>query len=171
MTQDKEPKYNRAVDEYFAKEAKKQIDSLLPIAKHSIKYYPGEEIDHFFQRCLDFYYSPLEEGMSGNVGHILYRLSDYLPLEKRQKIVIYPSDTGSIIQDGEPWDTLQDWRKDWENRYPYIPYFPISTKRLSGEIILALQSGAKDQDTRKIIRRKLTSPAWERSRNRSRRPS
>lgn len=88
-------------------------------------------IDEFFSWALLPYYTPYLPGdfyrLSQNAGHIIYRLSDFLTEEERQKIAIYPSEKGSMIikmlSGNVQWDSLEDWRKSWEKEHPIIPNF------------------------------------------------
>lgn len=76
---------------------------------------PGMDIGHVFSMSLLGYYDAMWGGLDRNAGHIIYRLSDHIPQEEREKISIYPSETGSIVMDAfGPWDSLEDWRKQWK---------------------------------------------------------
>jgi len=85
-------------------------------------------VEWFFHCALLPYYQPIDwDGMNIDAGHIIYRLSDFLPEEKRSKIEIYPNPHGgSLIINDYPWDSLEDWRKQWEKYHSYIP--PIIKK-------------------------------------------
>lgn len=79
----------------------------------------ADPIETFFFYALGPYYCPVGwDGIKRNAGHIIYRLSDFLPEEKRSNIAIYPSEHGSLIVNNYPWDSLGDWRKKWEKHYP-----------------------------------------------------
>lgn len=80
----------------------------------------------FFATVLDGYYSPMMNGMDGEVGHLLYRLADHLSVEERDQILIYPSENGSVLcaipgLGTSAWDSLEDWRRRWELDCPDIP--------------------------------------------------
>jgi hypothetical protein len=77
----------------------------------------------FFGHVLLGYYSPMFDHLTRDVGDVVYRLSDFLSDTERQAINIYPSDLGSLIVDGDRWDSLEDWRLAWERNRPLIPYF------------------------------------------------
>jgi hypothetical protein len=85
-------------------------------------------VEWFFHCALLPYYQPIDwDGMNIDAGHIIYRLSDFLPEEKRSKIEIYPNPHGgSLIINDYHWDSLEDWRKQWEKYHSYIP--PIIKK-------------------------------------------
>ncbi len=75
-----------------------------------------EKIKLFFKLALQGYYSPMTDGMKGDAGHIIYRLSDHLTLEERLAIEVYP------------YITLEGWRIDWERHHPQG--IPIITVKL-----------------------------------------
>jgi len=86
------------------------------------------DLDGFFRNALLPFYDVMWFSLRGQAGHILYRLSDSVPEEKRKKIAIYSSREGSLILDPRngdiddyKWDSLEDWRKLWEKIHPYIP--------------------------------------------------
>lgn len=83
------------------------------------------EIDQesFFSQALLGFYDAMWEGMNVTAGHIVYRLSDSVPRERREAMMIYPSSNGSIITENGNWDSLEDWRKQWEKYHPHIPEF------------------------------------------------
>jgi hypothetical protein len=57
-------------------------------------------------------------------GHILYRISDFVPEQLRRKIQVYESDKGSLIEKNlisTRWASLEDWRKVWKDKHPIIP--------------------------------------------------
>lgn len=89
----------------------------------------------FFSGILVGFYDAMWSGIKEEVGHILYRLCEFVSLEERQMMMIYPSDDGSIIDihdtlSGEPvfWDSLEDWRHQWEEYHPVIPEFDFQKK-------------------------------------------
>jgi hypothetical protein len=77
----------------------------------------------FSYALLPYYEDVFWDGMKAEAGHIIYRISDLLPLEKRHCIEIYPSSHGSICINDHYWDSLEDWRKQWEVYNPVIPDF------------------------------------------------
>lgn len=74
------------------------------------------------------YYDAMHGGLKTDAGHVLYRLSDHVPEEERRSMEIYPSRDGSLTVEGNPWDSLEDWRRAWEKHYPFIP--PIDFQAL-----------------------------------------
>jgi len=89
----------------------------------------------FFSYALLGFYDAMWDGLNGTAGHIIYRLSDAIEKSQRETMHIYPSSTGSIIiiergmgeDEGVRWDSLEDWRKQWERDNPVIPEY---TKQL-----------------------------------------
>jgi len=77
----------------------------------------------FFSLALESYFSPLCDGPFAEMGHIIYRLSDFLLEEERKSILIYPNDDGQILLGSVLWLSLEDWRNEWSLHYPDIPYF------------------------------------------------
>lgn len=73
------------------------------------------------------YYDALHGGLETAVGHALYRLSDHVPEEERHSMKIYPSLDGSLTVGGNPWDSLEDWRREWKKEYPFIPLINFQT--------------------------------------------
>lgn len=96
------------------------------------------DIRHFFMDGLVGYYDCMFSGMSTEVGHLMYRLSDFVPLEQRQIMMIYPSTNGSIIAEDGTWDSLEDFRKAWEGHFSEIPEFDLRIAVPELEPILAL---------------------------------
>lgn len=82
------------------------------------------DLETFFSMALLPFYDVMWTGLKRDVGHVIYRLSDFVPEEERCQIGIYPSRTGSII-DGKYglWNSLVDWRRQWERQHLYIPEF------------------------------------------------
>jgi hypothetical protein len=94
----------------------------------------------FFKHTLEPYYSPIFDGLNTNVGDVVYRLSDYLTEEERQLMIAYPSEQGSLVFDDNPWDSLEDWRKQWEhNRQNSIPDFDFQHKLNTNNILELIQ--------------------------------
>jgi hypothetical protein len=79
--------------------------------------------DVFFSSALMGFYDPTYMGLGTEAGHIVYRLSDHLSEAERSTIKIYPSPTGSLSINGNRWDSLEDWRKEWESLPDEIPHF------------------------------------------------
>src|SRR5687767_6019427 len=80
----------------------------------------------FFILALEGYYSPMLDGMNRDVGHFLYRLSDLMPAEDRAKLKIYPNyESGSLVDNGVRWDTLEDFRREWAKSNPHIPQLDL----------------------------------------------
>jgi len=109
------------------------LDTLLMVHALSNNMEPEELLDLFFDYGLTPYYSPLDAGLDVSVGHFIYRLSDRMPEEKRKRIMIYPSPGGSLVcyEDYDPesptrWATLEDFRREWEEKNPTIPTFEKS---------------------------------------------
>lgn len=98
---------------------------------------PDFTMESFFSFALLGYYDAMHGGMDATAGHILYRLSDFIEAEERKKIAVYPSQTGSIINNHEGevdeeffegeekdrWDSLEDWRKLWKGQNRFIPEY------------------------------------------------
>lgn len=57
-------------------------------------------------------------GMSHVVGHIVFRLSDFVDETQRKGIVLYPDKRGNLIDNGELCDSLEDWRQHWMLSHP-----------------------------------------------------
>lgn len=68
------------------------------------------KLKFFFMQALYPFYDCMWDGMETKVGHIIYRLSDLVPIELRTKIVCYLGK-----------DTLENFRKEWEENYNNIP--------------------------------------------------
>jgi hypothetical protein len=83
------------------------------------------EMDFFFFCALMPYYQTeeCETYLDQLAGHVIYRLSDSIPKEKREIMHVYPNNEGSLIIDEHKWDSLEDWRKQWEHINPVIPEF------------------------------------------------
>jgi len=91
-----------------------------------------------FSAILVGYYDCMWGGMDRDVGHLLYRLSDFIGEEERRQMMIYPSEDGMIFDyDLFLWDSLEDWRKQWEKSHPIIPEFDFQ-KHLEAIQILRL---------------------------------
>lgn len=89
-----------------------------------VKKEPDFTLRLFFACGLEGYYSPLWSGMTKDCGDVLYRLSDFIPRQQRETMPIYPSPEGSIVnEDGGVWDSLEDWRMQWEKQNESIPFF------------------------------------------------
>jgi hypothetical protein len=69
-------------------------------------------------------------------GHLIYRLSDYMPKPDREKVPNYPDDEGKIIIDGNKWSSLEDWREWWSKTFQPIPNLSeiIGTKYLVDDV-------------------------------------
>jgi len=96
------------------------------------------DLERFFSLAIMPFYDCMHGGIERMAGHVLYRLSDFLPLEHRKDIYIYPDSSdssGSLVVDDSSWHSLEDWRKEWESLNPHIPSL---TKSLPGEIIKLL---------------------------------
>lgn len=78
-------------------------------------------LEPFFSRALVPFYDAMWDGLDTTAGHVIYRLSDLVPEEKRRNIAIYPASTGSLIIEQWNWATLEDWRKEWERYHKDIP--------------------------------------------------
>lgn len=87
-------------------------------------------LQYFFSFGLLGYYDCMWDGMRVEAGHVLYRLSDLIDKSEREKIEVYPSRCGSLTVDesGYSWDSLEDWRKLWEESHPTIPQFDFQKK-------------------------------------------
>lgn len=83
----------------------------------------SESMKSFFGLALVSHYDCMWEGLRIEAGHMIYRLSDQIPPERRQTIPIYPYEDGSIKRQDGNWDSLEDWRKQWEKYNPNIPEF------------------------------------------------
>lgn len=80
------------------------------------------------------YYDAMWDGLTEEAGHIIYRLSDFLPVDKRMRLSVFSSKDGSIVElmgDGDEWlvsASLEDWRKEWRRAHKEIPH--VFRKRL-----------------------------------------
>lgn len=81
-----------------------------------------------FRLSLLGFYDCMWGGMKVEVGHILYRLSDFINESERKRIWIYPSETGMIVDDYGRCDSLEDWRRQWAKIHPIIPEFNFTNK-------------------------------------------
>ena len=54
-------------------------------------------------------------------GKILFRLSDLIVQDKRRGMKVFPSEHGSLNDDGIRWMSLEEWRKVYQEMYPDIP--------------------------------------------------
>ena len=96
--------------------------SYLRILAQDYKDNPNLTAEWFFSFALLGYYDAMWDGLNGTAGHIIYRLSDAIEQPQRKIMAIYPKSTGSIIRkEVDRWDSLEDWRKQWENLHPVIP--------------------------------------------------
>jgi hypothetical protein len=95
-----------------------------------------------FTSMLCGYYDCMWGGLQRDIGHVIYRLSDLLSEDERRQMKIYPSSDGSIlVEEGDRWDSLEDWRKLWEKSHPIIPEFDFQ-KHLEATQILGLPETA-----------------------------
>jgi len=83
----------------------KSIELLFSIAIKPFVDHPEDEYD----------------SVDTEVGHILYRISDFIPEGQRKTIAIYPFDEGSLTIDDTRWYSLEDFRKFWKSINPIIP--------------------------------------------------
>lgn len=113
------------------KDLKELANRLEKVVKEDPTY---NAVKGFFFWALDHYYTSYAGpndfyGITKNVGHIIYRLSDFIPKEERKNIPVDPArptnkDAKLMMEmsDGAiPWVSLEDWRKEWEKDHPYIP--------------------------------------------------
>jgi len=84
---------------------------------------PELSVEFFFRFALLGYYDGMWSGLQRICGDVVYRLSDFVLPEDRKKMLIYPSSNGSLITDDCPWDSLEDWRGEWEKSRGAIPFF------------------------------------------------
>lgn len=83
----------------------------------------SKSMKSFFGLALVSHYDCMWEGLRAEAGHVIYRLSDQISPERRQTIPIYPYSEGSIRRPDGNWDSLEDWRKRWEECNSIIPKF------------------------------------------------
>jgi hypothetical protein len=109
------------------------LDTLLIVHGLADGNDPDTLLELFFDFGLTPYYSPLHAGIDTSIGNFIYRLSDRVPEEKRKRITLYPSPGGSLVcyEDYDPenptrWDTLEDFRREWEKSHTAIPAFEKS---------------------------------------------
>lgn len=98
------------------------IDWLRTLASQH-KDNPELSVEIFFKFALVGYYDTMWSGLQRICGDFVYRLSDFIPLEDRKKMLIYPSRNGSLIIDDHLCDSLEDWRGKWEKSRGAIPFF------------------------------------------------
>jgi hypothetical protein len=81
----------------------------------------------FLLRTLGEWDSPMCDGMDTPVGHLLYRLTDFMDPDERRRIRLFRSDDGK--------DTVEDWRREWESLYsgciPEIPQAQLQSIQLA----------------------------------------
>lgn len=89
------------------------------------KFRVDGNLERFFSDSLKPFYGAMYAGLRPNAGHVLYRLSDFVDEQERNKIPIYPGSDGSLDvpyeQEGgeatySKWNSLEDWRKSWEQK-------------------------------------------------------
>lgn len=73
---------------------------------------PNLSTELFFSVALIPYYSPMWEGLDQQAGDVIYVLSEFVPEEKRRTMYVYPSSTGSLLEEDVKWDSLEDWRAE-----------------------------------------------------------
>jgi hypothetical protein len=85
----------------------------------------GEQgnLEMFFMFALLPYYEFISyDGLDRRTGHVIYNLSNFVKQEDREKIIVFRTEKGSIVdEEGKAWDSLEDWRKQWEKINPVIP--------------------------------------------------
>lgn len=121
----------------------KMVYDIDNVIKAVNSYKEHRDIKGFFiQLLLPLYSSEASEYdfIDPNVRHVIYRLSDFVPESERRNIEIYPSPNGSVIINGCPWASLEDWRKEWEIHNPFIPEY---IKLLPPEDLLKLREELK----------------------------
>lgn len=84
------------------------------IAEHAENF--NNPVESFFMWALEPYYSPLWDGGDRGVLDIVYRLSDRISQVERRRIMVYPSPTGEILLEDGRWDSLEQFRREWENQ-------------------------------------------------------
>jgi len=108
-----------------------------------------KDIKLFFLMALTPYFDSIAyEGLDPRVANFLYRLSDFLSEERRRQIEIYPACAGEnadVLIDGNPWYSLEEWRKMWEKKnapYP-IPHISFAKKLEKRDLLFLLPVYAK----------------------------
>lgn len=98
------------------------IDWLRTLASQ-YKDNPELSAEFFFEFALVGYYDAMWSGLQRICGDFVYRLSDFVLLGDRKKMLIYPSSNGSLVTDDGSWDSLEDWRRKWEKSRGVIPFY------------------------------------------------
>jgi hypothetical protein len=135
MEKDKQQELNKQIikvyeenKQRYEKESGYLPDSTLETLRELVylhRDHPDEiSVEYVFKQALLGYYDPMWNGLRQEAGDIIFRLSDFIPREEREKIDVYPSQNGSLSIRGWQYDSLEDWRKQWEeDRGGNIPYF------------------------------------------------
>lgn len=89
-----------------------------------------------FRLGLVGFYDCMWDSMKVEVGHILYRLSDFVDESERKQIWIYPSKIGTIVDEYDRCDSLEDWRKQWAKMHHIIPEFDLTKKLKTHELLV-----------------------------------
>jgi hypothetical protein len=98
----------------------------------------------FFANLVLANYDCMFDGLDEEVGHIAFRLSDFLPEAERQHLMVYPAENGSVItEDVGKWDSLEDWRNYWQTHHSPIPEFDF--RRGLGVLALLELTGGIDE--------------------------
>ena len=103
---------------------------------------PNFSKQSLFSHALLGYYDVMWSGLESVTADLIYRLSDFVPEDERKTMHIYPSPDGSIVRGDGKWDSLEDWREQWEKHRrirlksdsSYTPLLPLGTDDL-GRII------------------------------------
>ena len=94
------------------------------------QFTPAELRSHFLMQTIGRWTDPFCEGMAGDVGHALYRITDLMDPEERAAIEVYPGENG--------WETVEDWRREWERLHPGgIPQLSAEDLKYARTAILA----------------------------------
>jgi hypothetical protein len=100
-------------DEYYEYDIAR-LKGLLSNLKKDKELDNFTKLEIFFDLILTPYYFPescSNGDITANAGHIIYRISDSIPLEIRERIKVYSN------------DSLEDWRKEWASGGAVIPNF------------------------------------------------
>ena len=114
------------------------ISYLKRLSHHCLNVFHDDLVEaraSLFRLGLVGFYDCMWDGMKVEVGHILYRLSDFIEKTERKLIWVYPSENGTIIDEYGWCDSLEDWRQQWEKMHPIIPEFDFTNKLKARELL------------------------------------
>ena len=106
------PDSNRHNTSMFALDAEhvRSLLSLLNSLRATGEMSEPELRAFFMQHAIGEWYSPLCDGMDTQIGHVLYRLTDFVEAEERASV--------RLCHGEDSWVTVEGWRQEWERMHP-----------------------------------------------------